>query len=97
MRHPSVVSATQTYRDILVDGEDAFLAQTPQDWSRAIDALVRDADLRGRVGRQARAKAVREYGLDGATGILSCFLPPPAKTARPVILPRADKPRASRA
>lgn len=77
---PSVVSATQTYRDILVDGEDAFLAQTPQDWSRAIDALVRDADLRGRVGRQARAKAVREYGLDGATGILSCFLPPPAKT-----------------
>lgn len=76
---PSVVSATRTYRDILVDGEDAFLAQTPQDWLRAIDALVQDADLRRRVGQRARAKAVREYGLHGATKILSGFLPPPAK------------------
>ncbi|WP_246686270.1 glycosyltransferase [Methylobacterium sp. WL8] len=78
---PSVVSATQTYREILVDGEDAFLAQTPQDWSRAIDTLVQDADLRGRVGRRARAKAVREYGLDGATKILSGFLPLPVKAS----------------
>ncbi|TXM94241.1 glycosyltransferase [Methylobacterium sp. WL116] len=79
---PSVVSATRTYREILVDGEDAFLARTPQDWSRVLDALVRDADLRERVGRQARAKAVREYKLDGAADIFSGFLPTPAK-ARP--------------
>jgi len=76
---PSVVSATRTYREILVDGEDAFLARTPQDWRRALDALVRDADLRESVGRRARAKALREYGLDGAADILSGFLPPPAK------------------
>lgn len=94
---PSIVSATRTYRETLVDGEDAFLAQTPQDWSRALDALVQDADLRGKVGRRARAKAVREYGLDGATGILSNFLPPPAKGRTAGELDMADPALVARA
>ncbi|WP_462123504.1 glycosyltransferase [Methylorubrum aminovorans] len=74
---PSIVSTTRTYREILVDGQDALLAETVQDWKRALSALIADPELRRGIGRKARAKACSGYGLAAAAAILKDILPPP--------------------
>lgn len=74
---PSIVSATRTYREILVDGEDVLLAETVQDWKRALAALIADPELRRRIGAKARIKACSGYGLAAAAEILRGILPPP--------------------
>lgn len=93
---PSIVSSTRTYREILVDGEDALLAGTPDEWSTALERLISDPVLRRRIGMRARAKARANYSLDVAADTLSTFLAPPAFDARPSAAhprPRAASPR----
>lgn len=46
----------------LVDGDSACLADTPDDFARAIGRLLDDADLRHRLGRRARQLAEQRYG-----------------------------------
>jgi glycosyltransferase involved in cell wall biosynthesis len=58
---PSVVSATETYREVVEDGRDGLLAETPSDWAAALTRLVQDAALRAEMGAAARPKAVRLY------------------------------------
>jgi len=48
----------------LVDGEDALLADTPQDFADAVCRLLKDPALRERLGRAARRAAERDYGWD---------------------------------
>lgn len=74
---PSIVSATRTYRELLTHGEDALLAATPEEWMHALDQLVRDSDLRQRIGMRARTRAMSAYGLDQAAEVLRCVLPLP--------------------
>ncbi|CAO4172806.1 glycosyltransferase [Methylorubrum populi] len=74
---PSIVSATRTYREILTDRQDALLAETVQDWTKALSALITDPELRRTVGRQAREKALTDYGLDAAVAVLKGVLAPP--------------------
>lgn len=76
---PSIVSGTRTYREILVPGETALLADTPAEWSGALESLIADAGLRRTIGARARAKAVAEYGLDAAVAVLASTLPAPAE------------------
>lgn len=71
---PSIVSATRTYREILVDREDALLAHSVQDWTRALAALIEDPALRRRIGDRARTKALASYGLDAAVDVLERLL-----------------------
>ena len=61
---PSIVSATRTYREILVDGEDALLARTPEAWRTALERLIADPHLRRSIGRRAREKALAQYSPD---------------------------------
>ncbi|GJD47440.1 D-inositol-3-phosphate glycosyltransferase [Methylobacterium crusticola] len=74
---PSVVSRTRTYREILADGEDVLLADTPEEWAGALERLVADPALRRRIGAAARRKALAAYTLDAAAATLAAFLPPP--------------------
>ncbi|ACL60424.1 glycosyl transferase group 1 [Methylobacterium nodulans ORS 2060] len=80
---PSVVSGTRTYREILADGEDVLLADTPEAWEAALERLVTDLKLRHRIGLAARRKARRRYTLDAAVETLAAFLPPPRRPAAP--------------
>ena len=83
---PSIVSATRTYRELLTHGEDALLAATPEEWIHALDQLVRDSELRQRIGMRARTRAMAAYGLDQAAEVLRCVLPlpvPPEPTSLP--------------
>lgn len=58
---PSVVSATQTYIEVLQDGVDAFIAYTPQEWFDKLDLLVSNAELRCAIAQGAQEKARRDY------------------------------------
>ncbi|MEM9217699.1 MAG: tetratricopeptide repeat protein [Cyanobacteria bacterium P01_F01_bin.150] len=60
---PSIVSATQTYREILTHGVDGFLVRTPDDWFESLDILVRDKTVRHEIAQQAKTKAWEEYSL----------------------------------
>ncbi|MGS0466421.1 glycosyltransferase family protein [Cobetia marina] len=61
---PSVVSSTQNYRDVIRDGEDAFLAATADDWESAITRLVEDKSLRHAMGKAAQQRTRDEYSLE---------------------------------
>jgi glycosyltransferase involved in cell wall biosynthesis len=52
---PTVASAAGLNPTIVRDGENAFLAETPDQWSRALSSLIRDEGLRRRVGGASRA------------------------------------------
>ncbi|MCQ0988467.1 glycosyltransferase [Jiella marina] len=81
---PSVVSDTALYRDILDDGVDGLLCRTPEDWTRALERLVKDADLRRRVGEKAREKALTRYSIPAMAESIT-------ETIRAVTLPEPDK------
>jgi glycosyltransferase involved in cell wall biosynthesis len=53
---PMVCSALPVLREVLVDGETALLATAddPQAWIAAVQRLASDAELRRRIGAQAR-------------------------------------------
>lgn len=61
---PSVVSSTRNYRDVIRDGEDAFLAVTADDWENAITRLVESKDLRKAMGQAAQQRTRQEYSLE---------------------------------
>jgi glycosyltransferase involved in cell wall biosynthesis len=61
---PVVASAVGANADIVNDGHNGMLARTSDDWLVMLDALLRDADLRRRMGRAGRARAVAEYSLE---------------------------------
>jgi glycosyltransferase involved in cell wall biosynthesis len=58
---PSVVSRTRTYDEILTDSYDAMLAATPAEWSKKLELLVTDSDLRKTIGTNAHLKARDSY------------------------------------
>ncbi|KQQ32587.1 hypothetical protein ASF58_24265 [Methylobacterium sp. Leaf125] len=92
---PSVVSPTATYRDALVDGEDAIFAETSEDWARALGRLASDAVLRDRIGAQARAKATRDYGLPAAAEVLKRIFPARDPSLPPRLAETANRTTAS--
>ncbi|MCP1331837.1 glycosyltransferase, partial [Halomonas sp. R1t4] len=60
---PSVVSSTANYRDVVIDGEDAFLATTMEEWYSAIRRLAGSRELREQVGQAAMERARQDYSL----------------------------------
>jgi glycosyltransferase involved in cell wall biosynthesis len=83
---PSVVSGTKTYREILNDGEDGFIADTPEQWRAILERLIGNPELRAAVGARARAKALTNYATEVAaqrlTGLFDTVAPVQAVGAR---------------
>ena len=61
---PSVVSNTANYRDVINDGQDAFLATSEQEWYTAIKRLAANRELREQVGQSAMQRAKKDYSLE---------------------------------
>ncbi|MGY5778205.1 glycosyltransferase [Rhizobium sp. LEGMi135b] len=71
---PSVVSATRTYQEVLEQGIDGLLANSPEDWYRLLSDLVSSHELRRKIGAVARQKALALYSVyAGSTRLLSEF------------------------
>jgi glycosyltransferase involved in cell wall biosynthesis/SAM-dependent methyltransferase len=87
---PTVASATHSYAASIEHGVDGFLARTEAEWLQALEALVKDAELRRAVGQKARVRALSQFSQEAlATAARDTFAPPRegeapgAKKARP--------------
>jgi len=60
---PSVVSSTQNYRDVLVHGEDAYLASSEEEWVIALSHLIEDVSLRKEMAEKALTKVEKNYSV----------------------------------
>ena len=81
---PSVVSDTTSHRDVIEHGVTGFLANNTSDFITFIDALIRDDELRTRVGLAAHNTVVSTYGLaDMGENLCSIF-----QDIRPPVTPK---------
>jgi glycosyltransferase involved in cell wall biosynthesis len=69
LRIPSIVSDTATYREVIDDGVDGFIASTTEDWRDRLMVLIDSAPLRLEVGGRARSKALEDYDVTKAAKI----------------------------
>jgi len=66
---PAVYSRISPYSDVIEDGSDGMLAATPEEWFEKIELLIRDANLRQQIVKNAQAKVqqrwlMREHGAE---------------------------------
>jgi glycosyltransferase involved in cell wall biosynthesis len=60
---PSIVTPTDTYREVAVDGSTVLFATTAEDWYRALRRLVADAGERAKIGAAAKGVALANYAM----------------------------------
>lgn len=60
---PVVASPVGVNSEIVRDGENGFLAASPDEWRETLARLVADADLRRRMGNAGRALVEEQYSL----------------------------------
>jgi glycosyltransferase involved in cell wall biosynthesis len=58
---PTVCSRVGEAGRLIRDGENGFLASTPQEWKEKISALLDDPELRRRIGGNGRGSVEEEY------------------------------------
>lgn len=58
---PSVVSETANYLDVIKDGETGYIALSSEEWKTKLTALIESADLRNKIGANAKAFIEKEY------------------------------------
>lgn len=67
---PVVVSPVGMNRDLVVSGENGFLATTDDEWVDALDKLARSPDLRARVGAAGRRTIEERFSASVVAGQL---------------------------
>ncbi|UCE85219.1 MAG: glycosyltransferase family 4 protein [Deltaproteobacteria bacterium] len=60
---PVVASPVGAAREVVVHGENGFLADTAEAWTDGLGRLLADASLRERLGRAGRARVVERYSV----------------------------------
>lgn len=61
---PSVVTPTQTYREVVSDHKTGLFATDATEWYVALRSLIVNAELRHAIGQAARKVALQNYGKD---------------------------------
>lgn len=87
---PSIVSPTQTYREILTHRETALFAENAAEWEEALEALITSRDLRQKIGQAARAQALRDYGVESRATLMGDIF---AKAPLPASFAKAEAPQ----
>lgn len=70
LRVPSVVSTTETHRDIITQGEDGLLAGNTAEWVFSLETLISSPAERRRIGEAAHAKALKTRSFEGGSANL---------------------------
>ena len=60
---PSVVSATQTYLEVVEHGVDGLIANSIEEWYENLECLVTDEQLRTSIAQAAYEKTVQNYSI----------------------------------
>lgn len=71
---PTVASPIGANRDVVIECETGFFADTASDWVEKIELLLCDADLRQCLGRAGRARVEAEYSLRQVVPRLAAFI-----------------------
>ena len=58
---PIVAVRNQTFSDAINDGENGFLADHKEEWFAKISQLIENLELRKKIGKKAREKALADY------------------------------------
>ncbi len=67
---PSVVSTTANYRDVINNGEDAFIASNMQEWINALEQLISSESLRKSMAEKAQQRVKTEYSVEALGSLL---------------------------
>jgi glycosyltransferase involved in cell wall biosynthesis len=73
------------------DGQELLIAETDEEFARAIVRLLADSETRGRLARNARAWAERNLGLDATVGDYERLYARLLASSRPVQSDRATQ------
>ena len=82
---PVVASPVGVNRQIVEHGVNGFLAETPNQWERALSTLLKDAGLRHRMGQKGRQKVEAHYSLQVTGPKMAQLLSAAATGQRPLI------------
>jgi len=87
---PSIVSGTSTYREIIEPGVTGLFCDTVEEWTSALDLLVRDSGLRQRIGDAAWRRVRQNYNIEAAAqNLVKIFeecAPFPELPSKPIVL-----------
>jgi glycosyltransferase involved in cell wall biosynthesis len=61
---PAVVSDIGVNKDIIINGHNGFLCETPQDWKDALVKLITDKSLRARMGKNGRETVFQKFSVE---------------------------------
>ncbi|MDP3789851.1 MAG: glycosyltransferase family 4 protein, partial [Candidatus Omnitrophota bacterium] len=61
---PVVASPVGANLEIIDDGTSGFLARDNKEWTDKLSALIENASLREKIGKNAREKIIKKYSLD---------------------------------
>jgi glycosyltransferase involved in cell wall biosynthesis len=60
---PAVASPVGVNKQIVIDGEDGYIASSKDEWKAALTALITDHALRSTFGRAGRNKIIKDYSI----------------------------------
>lgn len=63
---PTVAAATRTFREVIADGIDGFVASNPLEWQEKLLKLINDEHLRKNIGEHALTKVMEKYTTENA-------------------------------
>lgn len=74
MEIPTIASPVGVNKEIIIDGENGFLASSTQDWINKLSLLIENGELRKKLGIEGRKTVEEKYSLDINTSLLlECF------------------------
>ncbi len=80
---PSILSATANYRDVINQGEDAFIAGNEIEWLQALEALIISPKLRKTMADKALKRVQTEYSVEALGAKLTANLDKLLKVDKP--------------
>ncbi|HNO53859.1 MAG TPA: glycosyltransferase, partial [Chitinophagaceae bacterium] len=63
---PAVVSPVGANVEVVDDGKNGFVADTEDEWMSAIEKLIKDSELRKKMGAAGRKKIVEKYSVQSS-------------------------------
>jgi len=58
---PTVAAATDSFEKVIKNGENGFLAEDENDWREYITKLIKEKELRIKIGRKAKEDSLRKH------------------------------------
>ncbi|MGP8216961.1 MAG: glycosyltransferase family 4 protein [Bacteroidia bacterium] len=65
---PAIMSPVGVNSDIIQDGVNGFLADTPEEWIDKMSRLIEDKFLREKIGKEARKTVIEKYSKEAQKG-----------------------------